>query len=98
MKAFVEYVVKALVDLPEQVEVREVQSEHSIVYELRMNQTDVGKVIGKHGRTIQALRTLVHGASAKLGKRATVEIIEERPPGAAVGDPPLPPAPPRAEG
>ncbi len=79
MKEFIEYVVKALVDFPDQVDVREVQSERTVVYELRLNQTDVGKVIGKHGRTIQSLRTLVHGAGAKLGKRVAVEIIEDKP-------------------
>ncbi len=79
MKAFVEYVVKALVDYPDQVDVREVEGERTTVYELRLAKTDIGKVIGKQGRTIQSLRTLVNGASAKQGKRSMVEIIEDKP-------------------
>jgi len=76
MKEFVEYVVKALVDHPEQVDVKEVDGERVIVFELRLNQTDVGKIIGKSGRTITAIRTLLTSAAAKQGKRAMLEIIE----------------------
>ncbi|HUJ09934.1 MAG TPA: KH domain-containing protein [Verrucomicrobiae bacterium] len=76
MKEFVEYVVKALVDHPEQVDVREVDGERVVVFELRLNQTDVGKIIGKSGRTITAIRTLLTSAAAKQGKRAMLEIIE----------------------
>ncbi|MBI4025202.1 MAG: KH domain-containing protein [Verrucomicrobia bacterium] len=100
MKPFIEYVVRALVDFPEQVDVREAIGERGIIYELRLNKADIGKVIGKHGRTIQALRTLVAGGSMKLGKRATVEIIEEPPaappppqPSPAPAEPPLQPPP-----
>ena len=76
MKAFIEFVVKALVDHPEQVEVREVDGDRVVVFELRLNQTDIGKVIGKSGRTIMAIRTLLTSAAAKQGKRAMIEIIE----------------------
>jgi predicted RNA-binding protein YlqC (UPF0109 family) len=76
MKAFIEYVVKALVDHPEEVDVREVDGERIVVFELRLNQSDVGKVIGKSGRTITAIRTLLTSAAAKHGKRAMLEIIE----------------------
>ncbi|MCX7885879.1 MAG: KH domain-containing protein [Verrucomicrobiae bacterium] len=76
MKAFIEYVVKALVDHPDQVEVREVDGERVVVFELRLNQSDVGKVIGKNGRTISAIRTLLTSAAAKNGKRAMLEIVE----------------------
>jgi len=76
MKAFVEYVTKALVDHPEEVEVREIDSERAVIFELRLNQTDIGKVIGKSGRTITAIRTLLTSAAAKQGKRAMLEIIE----------------------
>ena len=76
MKPFVEYVAKALVDHPEEVDVREVDSERAVVFELRLNQTDIGKVIGKSGRTITAIRTLLTSAAAKQGKRAMLEIIE----------------------
>lgn len=84
MKAFIEYVVKALVDHPEEVDIREVDGERVVVFELRLNPTDVGKVIGKSGRTITAIRTLLTSAAAKNGKRAMLEIIEpegrQRPP------------------
>ena len=76
MKAFVEYVVKALVDHPDQVDVREVDGDRVVVFELRLNQTDIGKVIGKSGRTITAIRTLLTSAAAKQGKRAMLEIVE----------------------
>ena len=84
MKAFIEYVVKALVDHPEEVDIKEVDGERVVVFEVRLNQTDVGKVIGKSGRTITAIRTLLTSAAAKHGKRAMLEIIEpegrQRPP------------------
>ena len=76
MKTFIEYVVKELVDYPEQVEIREVDGERVVVFEVRLNPTDVGKVIGKSGRTITAIRTLLTSAAAKHGKRAMLEIIE----------------------
>jgi predicted RNA-binding protein YlqC (UPF0109 family) len=76
MKEFVEYVIKALIDHPEEVDVREVDGERVVVFELRLNQTDIGKVIGKSGRTITAIRTLLTSAAAKQGKRAMLEIIE----------------------
>lgn len=92
MKTFIEYVVKALVDHPEQVDVREVDGERVVVFELRLNQTDVGKVIGKSGRTITAIRTLLTSAAAKQGKRAILEIIE--PGGRARASEPAEPPPP----
>jgi predicted RNA-binding protein YlqC (UPF0109 family) len=76
MKAFIEYVIKALVDHPEQVDVTEVDGERVVVFELRLNQGDIGKVIGKSGRTITAIRTLLTSAAAKHGKRAMLEIVE----------------------
>jgi predicted RNA-binding protein YlqC (UPF0109 family) len=76
MKAFVEYVVKALVDHPDKVDVREIDGERVVVFELRLEQTDVGKVIGKNGRTISAIRSLLASAAAKNDKRAVLEIIE----------------------
>ncbi len=76
MKAFIEYVVRALVDYPDEVSVTEVDGERVIVFELRLNQGDIGKVIGKSGRTITAIRTLLTSAAAKDGKRAMLEIIE----------------------
>lgn len=76
MKAFVEYVVKALVDYPDKVDLREIDGERVVVFELRLEPTDVGKVIGKNGRTISAIRSLLTSAAAKNGKRAMLEIIE----------------------
>ena len=85
MKVFIEYVVKALVDFPEHVDIREVDGERVVVFEVRLNPSDIGKVIGKSGRTITAIRTLLTSAAAKNGKRAMLEIIEpeggrQRPP------------------
>ncbi len=76
MKAFIEYVAKGLVDHPEEVDVREIDGERAVIFELRLNQADIGKVIGKSGRTITAIRTLLTSAAAKQGKRAMLEIIE----------------------
>ena len=78
MKEFVEYAVKELVDFPNEVDVRQIDGDRTIAFELRLNKTDIGKVIGKRGRTIQALRTLANSAVSKLGKRIMVEIIEEK--------------------
>lgn len=76
MRELVVYMAKALVDSPEQVDAQEVSGEKTTVIELKVAQTDRGKVIGKEGRIIKAIRTIVNAASAKLDKRATVEIIE----------------------
>ncbi len=76
MKDLVEYLAKALVDEPEQVNVTEVQGERVTVIELRVAQTDLGKVIGKQGRTARALRTILNANATKLHKRAVLEIVE----------------------
>ncbi len=68
--------MKALVDYPDEVDIQEIDGERVVVFELRLNPTDVGKVIGKQGRTITAIRTLLTSAAAKHGKRAMLEIIE----------------------
>ena len=73
---FLEYVVKALVDNPDEVKVFEVEGEVTSVIELRVAKSDLGKVIGKEGRTARAMRTLLTAASTKLKKRAMLEIIE----------------------
>ena len=94
MKELVEEIARALVDHPEQVDVREVDGERVVVFELRLNQTDIGKVIGKSGRTITAIRTLLTSAAAKQGKRAMLEIIEpdnRRPQGAPAPEGEQPP-------
>lgn len=75
-KELVEYMVKALVDNPEEVEINVIEGEKSTILELRVNQTDVGKVIGKHGRIAQALRTVLNAAAMKAGKRIVLEILD----------------------
>ena len=76
MKELIEDIAKALVDNPEQVAVMEVQGEQTTVLELRVAQTDLGKVIGKQGRTARAIRTLLGAAGMKLRKRFVLEILE----------------------
>jgi predicted RNA-binding protein YlqC (UPF0109 family) len=75
MKLLVEVIAKSLVDHPEEVQVREVDSERSIVYELSVHPEDTGKIIGKQGRIVKALRTVVAAAAVKENKRVMVEII-----------------------
>jgi predicted RNA-binding protein YlqC (UPF0109 family) len=76
MKDFLEFIIKHLVDKPNEVQVNEVDGERTVVYELRVGQGDMGKVIGKHGKTAKSIRTLLAAASAKAGKRAVLEILE----------------------
>ncbi|HRS51683.1 MAG TPA: KH domain-containing protein [Candidatus Marinimicrobia bacterium] len=77
MKEFVEFIVKKLVDHPEDVKVVQVDSEKTVILELSVKEGDLGKVIGKKGRTARAIRTLLTAAAAKQGqKRAILEIIE----------------------
>ena len=76
MKEFIEYVVKALVDHPEEVVVTQIDGEKTVIFELRCNPGDIGKVIGKNGRTIKSIRTLLGSAAARANLRATLEIIE----------------------
>jgi len=77
MREFVEYIVKKIVDDPEQVQVQEVKAEKVILLEIRVAKEDMGKVIGKGGRVANALRTIVGAAAAKLKKRVMVEILED---------------------
>jgi predicted RNA-binding protein YlqC (UPF0109 family) len=79
MQAFLEYVVKGLVNHPDQVTVTPVAREGTTIFELRMNPEDVGKVIGRQGMTINAIRSLLLAASAKQGLRCGLEIVEEKP-------------------
>jgi len=76
MKEFIELIVKYLVDNPDQVEVKEVVGSRTTVYELRVAQPDLGKVIGKAGATAKSIRTLLAAAAARQGKRAVLEILE----------------------
>lgn len=77
LKDLVEFLSHALVDEPGAIEVREVIGDQTTVIELKVAKSDTGKVIGREGRTAGALRTLLTGASAKLGRRAVLEILEE---------------------
>jgi len=76
MKDLIEFTAKALVDYPEQVEVSEVEGSQTSVIELKVAKDDLGKVIGKQGRTARAMRTILSAASAKIRKRSVLEIIE----------------------
>ena len=76
LKDLIEYVSKSLVDMPEKVDVKEVEGEQTTVIELKVDKSDLGKVIGKQGRTARALRTVLNAASTKLQKRSVLEIIE----------------------
>lgn len=75
MKGLLEFLARQLVDLPDQVEVQELEGERSIILELRVAPEDMGKVIGRQGKTAQAIRTLVKAAGLREGKRVMVEII-----------------------
>ena len=76
MRELVEYIAKLLVDKPEEVIATEVHSEKTTVIELRVAQTDIGKIIGKQGKTARALRTILNAAGRKLGSRCILEILE----------------------
>jgi len=76
MKDLIEYIAKRLVDRPDEVVIREVAGETTFVYEISTGDGDLGKIIGKHGRTIRAIRTIVIGVAAKEHKRVVLEIIE----------------------
>lgn len=76
MKELIEYIAKALVDFPEKVRVSEVVGENTSVIELVVAKEDLGKVIGKEGRTARSMRTILTAASTKLKKRSVLEIIE----------------------
>ncbi|MGA9534380.1 MAG: KH domain-containing protein [Desulfobacterales bacterium] len=76
MKDLISYIARALVDNPEQVSVSEIQGNQTSVLELKVAKEDLGKVIGKQGRTARAMRTILSAASAKIRKRTVLEILE----------------------
>jgi predicted RNA-binding protein YlqC (UPF0109 family) len=76
MKELITYIAKALVDQPEEVFVTEIEGEQTSVIELKVAKEDLGKVIGKQGRTARAMRTILSAASTKIKKRSVLEIIE----------------------
>ncbi len=76
LSSLIEHITKALVDFPDQVQIKEVEGEQTTVIELKVAKSDIGKMIGKQGRTARAVRTILTGASTKLRKRTVLEIIE----------------------
>ena len=76
LKELVTFIAQSLVDSPEKVEVREVAGEQTAVLELKVAQEDLGKIIGKQGKTAKAIRTILGAAAAKMRKRAVLEILE----------------------
>jgi predicted RNA-binding protein YlqC (UPF0109 family) len=75
MKELVEFIAKSLVDDPSQVYVSEIEGENSVILELRVGPEDMGRVIGKGGRTVNAIRSLIRVLAAKQGKRVTLEVV-----------------------
>lgn len=76
LRDLVDFLARGLVDRPEEVEVEEVEEPDALVFELKVAEEDLGKVIGKQGRTAKALRTILSAASAKTGRRVILEILE----------------------
>ncbi len=76
IKDLVEFMAKALVDHPDEVRVTESEGERTTVIELRVNSEDLGKIIGREGRTAKAMRTILNGASTKINRRVVLEILE----------------------
>lgn len=76
LREMIEFIAKSLVDHPEQVQVSEVEGEQTSVIELKVAKEDLGKVIGKQGRTARAMRTILGAASTKARKRSVLEILE----------------------
>lgn len=78
MDEFLEYVIKQLIEFPDEMALTRHEAPRKITFHLRLRQSDVGKVIGKHGHTIVAIRNLLNAASSRHNQRATLEIVEER--------------------
>lgn len=76
MKELIEQIAKSIVEKPDEVLVRAIEGEHAVVIELRVDRDDIGKVIGKQGRTITAMRTILNAARAQKEKRQILEVIE----------------------
>jgi len=77
MKELVEFIVRSLVDNPDAVNIKEVEGEKASILELRVDQSDLGKVIGKQGRTAKAVRTILNASGVKSGKKVVLEILED---------------------
>ncbi len=77
MKDFVAYIVKNLVDHPDQVKITEIGGTHTVILELSVEKSDIGKIIGKRGKTINAIRTLLMSVASRNNMRVNLEILEE---------------------
>ncbi len=77
MKELVEFMAKAMVDNPDQVEVTEIAAEQSLLIQLKVAKEDIGRIIGKKGHNVQAMRLILNAASGKLKKRVVLEIIDQ---------------------
>ncbi len=75
MKDLLEFIVKAIVDVPDEVSINEVEGEKALILEVKVAESDIGKVIGKHGRIINAIRTIVRAAAVKNGKKVSIELL-----------------------
>ncbi|MFO7891756.1 MAG: KH domain-containing protein [bacterium] len=76
MKEFIEFIIKYLVDNPDEVRINEINGDQTVIFELHVGDGDIGKVIGRGGKTAQSLRTLLSATAAKQGKRSVLEILE----------------------
>lgn len=76
MKAILESIAKSLVDAPNEVQITEIDGEKTVVFELRCNAKDIGKIIGKSGKTVGAMRTLLSSIAAKQGRKALLEVVD----------------------
>ncbi len=76
MKQILETIVKSLVDVPNEVQITEVNGDKTIIFELRCNAKDVGKIIGKSGKTVGAIRTILNSMAAKQGRKAMLEVVD----------------------
>jgi predicted RNA-binding protein YlqC (UPF0109 family) len=76
MKSILESIAKSLVDAPNEVKISEVSGDKTIIFELRCNPKDIGKIIGKSGKTVGAMRTLLNSIAAKQGRKAMLEVVD----------------------
>jgi predicted RNA-binding protein YlqC (UPF0109 family) len=76
MKSILESIAKSLVDAPNEVQITEIDGEKTMIFELRCNAKDIGKIIGKSGKTVGAMRTLLSSIAAKQGRKAMLEVVD----------------------
>ncbi len=78
MEEFLEYVIKQLIEFPDEMVLTKIETPKKVIFNLRLRQSDVGKVIGKHGYNIEAIRNLLDAAASRHGQRASLQILEEK--------------------